>query len=89
MDTEFKSGRKVVFGIFNNRASLEEAIDLLKKRGFANNEISALLPSAESTENFAHEKSTKAPEGATTGAFTGAFTGAALGGGLGWLVGIG
>jgi hypothetical protein len=36
-------------------------------------------------KDFAHEKNTKAPEGAATGAGTGAL----LGGGLGWLVGIG
>jgi hypothetical protein len=39
----------------------------------------------EGTKDFAHEKNTKAPEGATTGAGTGAL----LGGGLGWLAGIG
>lgn len=85
MDTEFKPGRKVVFGIFDNRASLEYAIDLMKQRGFQGNDISALLPTTESSEKLAHEKATKAPEGATTGAVTGA----ALGGGLGWLAGIG
>src|SRR6185503_3459689 len=37
------------------------------------------------TKDFAHEKNTKAPEGATTGAGTGAI----VGGTLGWLAGIG
>src|SRR5206468_4762230 len=37
------------------------------------------------TKDFAHEKHTKAPEGATTGAGTGAV----VGGALGWLAGIG
>src|SRR4030095_4159743 len=37
------------------------------------------------TKDFAHEKDTKAPEGATTGAGTGAV----IGGVLGWLAGIG
>jgi len=44
-----------------------------------------LFPKNEGTKDFAPEKNTKAPEGASTGAGTGAV----LGGGLGWLVGIG
>jgi len=44
-----------------------------------------LFPDRESTRDFAHEKSTKAPEGAAAGAGTGAV----LGGALGWLAGIG
>ena len=43
------------------------------------------FPENEGTKDFAHEKGTKAPEGATTGAGTGAV----LGGALGWLAGIG
>lgn len=76
---------KSVFGIFNDRTSLERAITDLKVAGFRNTDISVLLPSDESTKAFAHEKGTKAPEGATTGA-TG---GLAVGGVLGWLAGIG
>src|SRR5438105_460869 len=44
-----------------------------------------MFPENTGTKDFAHEKNTKAPEGATTGAGTGAL----LGGGLGWLAGIG
>ena len=43
------------------------------------------MPENVGTKDFAHEKNTKAPEGAATGAGAGAL----LGGGLGWLVGIG
>jgi hypothetical protein len=57
----------------------------LRAAGFSNTDISVLFPANEGTKDFAHEKSTKAPEGATTGAGTGAV----LGGGLGWLAGIG
>ena len=74
-----------VFGIYRDQASAENGVDALKAAGFSNNDISALFPQKEGTKDFAHEKSTKAPEGATTGAGTGAL----LGGGLGWLVGIG
>src|ERR1700751_1070789 len=74
-----------VFGIYRNRAGVESAVDALKAAEFRNTDISVLFPDNPGTKEFAHEKSTKAPEGATTGAGTGAL----LGGGLGWLVGIG
>jgi Protein of unknown function (DUF3341) len=74
-----------VFGIYRDRISVESAVDAFKAAGFRNSDISVLFPENAGTKDFAHEKSTKAPEGATTGAGTGAV----LGGGLGWLVGIG
>jgi len=73
------------FGIYPARASVENAVDTLKAEGFRNTDISVLFPDNAGTKDFAHEKSTKAPEGAATGAGTGAL----LGGGLGWLAGIG
>jgi hypothetical protein len=75
----------VVFGLYDSRSQIDRAVDMLKMDGFMASDISALLPSREGTQNFAHEKATKAPEGATTGVVGGA----ALGGTLGWLVGIG
>src|SRR5215470_12868362 len=74
-----------VFGIYNDRASLENAVDTLKANGFRNTDISVLFPETSGTKDFAHEKHTKAPEGATTGAGTGVV----IGGALGWLAGIG
>ncbi len=74
-----------VFGIYPNRTAVDNAVDSLKAAGFRNTDISVLFPENEGTKDFAHEKDTKAPEGATAGAGTGAL----LGGGLGWLVGIG
>src|SRR5437899_12054283 len=74
-----------VFGIYPNRTSVESAVDALKTAEFRNSDISVLFPENTGTKDFAHEKNTKAPEGATTGAGTGAL----LGGGLGGLVGIG
>lgn len=73
------------FGIYSNRADLERGVEELKNANFRNADISVLFPDNEGSKEFAHEKNTKAPEGATTGATTGAL----LGGGLGWLVGIG
>lgn len=80
-----EKGNKSVFGIFDDRLELERTVDILKARGFRASDISVLMPTPESTKNFAHEKATKAPEGATTGALSGT----ALGGALGWLVGAG
>lgn len=82
---EGEKGHKSVFGIFDSRSALENTVDNLKTAGFRNTDISVLMPTPESTKNFAHEKATKAPEGAATGA-TG---GLAVGGVLGWLAGIG
>src|SRR6059058_6259906 len=74
-----------VFGIYPSYTAVEIGVDALRDAGFRNTDISALFPENTGTKDFAHEKNTKAPEGATTGAGTGAL----LGGGLGWLVGIG
>ena len=74
-----------VFGIYRDRTSVENAVDVLRQEHFRNTDISVLFPENTGTKDFAHEKNTKAPEGASKGAGTGAL----LGGGLGWLVGIG
>jgi hypothetical protein len=79
------SKNMAVFGIFQNRTQLEQAVLTLKDEGFRSADISALFPDSDGTKAFAHEKNTKAPEGAATGAGTGAV----VGGTLGWLVGIG
>jgi hypothetical protein len=73
------------FGIYKTQSGTEQAVDALKAAGFRNTDISALLPENQGTKDFAHEKNTKAPEGAATGAGTGAV----VGGTLGWLAGIG
>jgi hypothetical protein len=74
-----------VFGIFRNESQLEAAIIALREAGFRNDDVSVMFPDKASTKEFAHEKHTKAPEGAAAGAGAGA----AVGGTLGWLVGIG
>src|ERR1700739_1429432 len=74
-----------VFGIYATPATAEAAVDHLIANGFTNSAISVLRPDNASTRAFAHEKSTKAPEGTTTGAATGGV----LGGTLGLLAGIG
>jgi len=74
-----------VFGIYRDRQQVERAVDSLLDAGFRSEDVSVLLPDNVGTKDFAHEKNTKAPEGATTGATTGAV----LGGTLGLLAGIG
>jgi hypothetical protein len=74
-----------VFGIFKTRHQAEGAVDALVRSGFAPADISVLLAEGGTTKDFAHEKSTKAPEGTTTGAVAGG----TVGGGLGLLVGLG
>src|SRR6266403_4109438 len=74
-----------VFGIYRDQAGVENGVDALKAAGYRNTDISVLFPENQGTKDFAHEKGTKAPEGAATGAGTGAV----IGGGLGWLAGIG
>src|SRR3954467_12506788 len=76
---------KSVFCISRDEAQACNIVDNLKTGGFSNNDISVLLPDKTGTREFAHEKGTKAPEGAITGVGTGGV----LGGVLGWLAGIG
>jgi hypothetical protein len=73
------------FAIYPDRARAEEAVDLLIDGGFRTEDISVLMQDNVGTKDFAHEKHTKAPEGATTGAVAGG----AIGGTLGLLAGIG
>jgi len=51
------------FGLYATPGLAENAVDHLLAAGFRNSDISVLLPDDESTRAFAHEKSTKAPEG--------------------------
>jgi hypothetical protein len=76
---------KAVFCIATSYRQVEQIVDNLKTGGFSNNHISVLLPDTQGTKDFAHEKNTKAPEGAATGAGAGGV----MGGALGWLAGIG
>lgn len=80
-----KKNKFAVFGIFDDRTTVEHAVDRLKADGFRNSDISVLMQNIGETKDFAYQKDTKAPEGATTGGTSGI-----LGGGiLGWLAGAG
>lgn len=74
-----------VFCIARSEIQATNIVSRLKAEGFTGNDISVLFPDKSGTRDFAHEKNTKAPEGAATGAGTGG----AVGGVLGLLAGIG
>ena len=76
---------KSVFCIATNRGQADQIVNQLKLANFSSNDISVLFPDKDTTRDFAHEKNTKAPEGAVAGAGTGGV----VGGALGWIVGIG
>jgi Protein of unknown function (DUF3341) len=84
-ETQMAGKNTAVFGIYPAYTSVEAGVEALKAAGFRNTDISVLFPENAGTKDFAHEKGTKAPEGASAGAGTGAI----VGGGLGWLAGIG
>jgi hypothetical protein len=74
-----------VFGIYSTTVQAEQAVDRLVAAGFAQQDISVLLPDNQSSKEFAHEKNTKAPEGTAAGVTAGGV----VGGTLGLLAGIG
>src|SRR4051794_32238852 len=74
-----------VFGIYPDQLTAEDAVDSLKDSGFRSTDISVLFPDNQGARDFAHEKHTKAPEGAVAGGSSGAV----IGGALGWLAGVG
>src|SRR5579859_1136264 len=73
------------FGIYPTRPAAESAVDQLIAAGFSNQDVSVLMADKQGSRDFAAEKNTKAPEGATTGAVAGG----AVGGTIGLLAGIG
>jgi hypothetical protein len=76
---------KAVYCLIESRDEAEDIVEELKVAGFANDQISVLLPDKQGTRDFAHEQHTKAPEGAATGGAAGGV----IGGVLGWLAGVG
>ena len=74
-----------VFAVLKDRVHAEVAVDALIDSGFRTEDISVLLADNVGTKDFAHEKHTKAPEGAAAGATAGAV----VGGTFGLLIGLG
>src|SRR5204862_6585501 len=76
---------KAVICTVKSEKMAEAVVSRLRTAGFSSNDVSVLFPDRDTTRDFAHEKNTKAPEGAAAGAGTGGV----LGGALGWLAGVG
>lgn len=76
---------KSVFCIATSHDQADTIVDQLKSANFSKSDISVLFPDKGASRDFAHEKNTKAPEGALAGASAGGI----LGGALGWIAGIG
>lgn len=76
---------KAVIGLVKSESQAESIVSELRSAGFSTSDVSVLFPDKSSTRDFAHEKNTKAPEGAVTGVGAGGV----LGGTLGLLAGIG
>ena len=73
------------FAIFSTRATAEASVDRLVAAGFSNQDVSVLMSDKHSSQDFAAEKNTKAPEGTAAGVGIGG----TVGGTLGLLAGIG
>jgi hypothetical protein len=76
---------KAVLGIVSTQHQAENIVAELTRSGFRHSDISVLFPDKQGTRDFAYEKHTKAPEGATAGASAGGV----VGGTIGLLAGIG
>ncbi len=73
-----------VMGIYPDRTTVSDAVNVLQKAGYRLTDISVLASDNAGSKDFAHEKHTKAPEGAALAAAAGAVIGAALA----WIVSI-
>jgi hypothetical protein len=74
-----------VYCLAKSEGQANHIVSALQKAGFHGDDISVLFPDKNTTRDFAHEKNTKAPEGAAIGGTTGGV----IGGALGWMAGIG
>ena len=77
--------KKTVIGLLKSQSQAESILNELRSAGFSTNDVSVLFPDKAGTRDFAHEKNTKAPEGAVAGVGAGGV----IGGTLGLLAGIG
>lgn len=67
-----------VNGIYADRTTASNAVDVLHKVGYRPADLAIMSSENEGSKDLAHEKETKAPEGAATGTVVGGVLGAAL-----------
>ena len=65
-----------IFGMYTDRIAAKEAADAFLRAGFRSTDLSMLNPENDGTKDLAHEKHTKAPEGAAIGFIVGGVVGA-------------
>ncbi len=68
-----------VIGIYPDRTTVSDALNVLHKAGYRQTDISVMSSDNQGSKDFAHVKRTKALEGAAAGTAAGAVLGAALG----------
>ena len=73
------------YGIYRDSQAVADAVAAMRESGFRSTDISVLYSDNLGSKDFAHEKHSKAPEGAVAGGGTGAVAGAAFG----WVLGAG
>jgi hypothetical protein len=73
-----------VIGVYEDRTTVSDAIGILHNAGYRATDIAVLSSDNQGTKDFAHEKHTKAPQGAAIGSAVGAAVGAAVA----WFVSI-
>jgi hypothetical protein len=67
-----------VIGIYPDRTTVSDAVDVLQKTGYRAMDISVLSSDNQGSKDFGHQKRTKALEGAAAGAAVGGVAGAML-----------
>jgi len=72
------AGNTSVLGIYPDRTTVSDAINVLHKTGYRATDISVLSSNNPGSKDFAHEKHTRALETAAVGAGAGAVIGAAV-----------
>ncbi len=77
--------KRSTLALVDTEAQARSVVEQLTSAGFVQDDISVLFSNKDSTRDFAHEKETKLPEGATIGAGTGG----TVGGVVGLLAGLG
>ncbi len=77
------SKNTAVFAVYATHAGAQSGADALRASGFRATDVATLIPENQGSKDLAHEKHSKAPEGAMRGVVIGGIVGGILGGLLG------
>jgi hypothetical protein len=84
-DSKGTTRNSAVFGMYSTYAGVQSAAEALRAAGFRTTDIAALVPENQGSKDIAHQKHSKAPEGALFGGVIGGIAG----GVLAWLIAMG